>query len=69
MYTFIKTNTNLTILYHYIFHMLFTFELVNKPNFIEKEVYFINSGYEDFSLLKSNKEIKKYLEESYEEEK
>jgi hypothetical protein len=49
--------------------MLFTFELVNKPNFFEKEVYFINSGYEDFSLLKSNKEIKKYLEESLEEEK
>ena len=38
--------------------MSFTFELVNKPNFFEKEVYFINSGYEDFSLLKSNKENK-----------
>jgi len=57
MHTFIKTNKNLTVLYYYIFHMLFTFELVNKPNFIEKEVYFINSGYEDFSLLKSNKEM------------
>ena len=57
MHTFIKTNKNLTVLYYYILHMLFTFELVNKPNFIEKEVYFINSGYEDFSLLKSNKEM------------
>ena len=67
IYTSGKTNINLTVLYDYICHILFNFELVHKPNFIEKEAYFIPSGYDDLNLLNSNEEIKKYLEESYEE--
>ena len=67
IYTSGKTNINLTVLYDYICHILFNFELAHKPNFIEKEAYFIPSGYDDLNLLNSNEEIKKYLEESYEE--
>ena len=67
IYTSGKTNINLIVLYDYICHILFNFELVHKPNFIEKEAYFIPSGYDDLNLLNSNEEIKKYLEESYEE--
>ena len=67
IYTSGKTNINLTVLYDYICHVLFNFELVHKPNFIEKEAYFIPAGYDDLTLLKSNEEIKKYLEESYED--
>ena len=66
IYTSGKTNINLTVLYDYICHILFNFELVHKPNFIEKEAYFIPSGYDNLNLLNSNEEIKKYLEESYE---
>ena len=67
IYTSGKTNINLTVLYDYICHILFNFELAHKPNFIEKEAYFIPSGYDDLNLLNSNEEVKKYLEESYEE--
>ena len=67
IYTSGKTNINLTVLYDYICHILFNFELVHKPNFIEKEAYFIPAGYDDLNLLKSNEEIKKYLEEPYEQ--
>lgn len=67
IYTSGKTNINLTLLYDYICHVLFNFELAHKPNFIEKEAYFIPAGYDDLNLLKSNEEIKKYLEEPYEQ--
>ena len=66
IYTSGKANINLIVLYNYICHVLFNFELAHKPNFIEKEAYFIPSGYDDLKLLESNPEIKKYLEESYE---
>jgi hypothetical protein len=61
-----KTNINLTVLYDYICHVLFNFELAHKPNFIEKEAYFIPAGYDDLKTLNSNEEIKKYLNEPYE---
>ena len=61
-----KANYNLTVLYDYICHVLFNFELAHKPNFIEKEAYFIPAGYDDLKLLSSNEEIKKYIEEPYE---
>jgi hypothetical protein len=67
IYTSGKTNINLTVLYDYICHILFNFELAHKPNFIEKEAYFIPSGYDNLNLLNSNEEIKKYLKETYEE--
>lgn len=66
VYTSGKANINLTVLYDYICHILFNFELVHKPNFIEKEAYYIPAGYDDLTLLKSNEEIKKYIGEPYE---
>ena len=66
IYTSGKTNINLTVLYDYICHVLFNFELAHKPNFIEKEAYFIPAGYDDLKTLNSNEEIKKYLNEPYE---
>ena len=66
VYTSGKTNINLTVLYDYICHILFNFELVHKPNFIEKEAYYIPAGYDDLTLLNSNEEIKKNIEEPYE---
>ena len=66
VYTSGKANINLTVLYDYICHILFNFELVHKPNFIEKEAYYIPAGYDDLTLLNSNEEIKKYIGEPYE---
>ena len=66
VYTSGKTNCNLTILYDYICHLLFNFDLVHKPNLIDKEAYFIPAGYDNLTLLKSNDEKKNYLKESYE---
>ena len=65
IYTSGKTNINLTVLYDYICHILFNFELAHKPNFIEKEAYFIPAGYDDLKTLNSNEEIKRYLEEPF----
>ena len=65
IYTSGKTNINLTVLYDYICHVLFNFELAHKPNFIEKEAYFIPAGYDDLKTLNSNEEIKRYLEEPF----
>lgn len=66
IYTSGKSNTNISILYDYICHTLFNFELLHKPNLIEKEAYFIPSGYDDLNILMSNEETKKYLEEYFE---
>ena len=66
VYTSGKSNINLIVLYDYICHVLFNFELAHKPNFIEKEAYFIPAGYDDLKILNSNEEIKKYIEEPYE---
>ena len=54
-------NSNLNILYDYICHILFRFDLIHKPNLIDKEAYFIPSGYDDLSSLKTN-----YSDEEYE---
>ena len=68
VYTSGKTNCNLTILYDYICHILFNFDLVHKPNLIDKEAYFIPAGYDNLELLKSNddQKNKNYLRETYE---
>lgn len=66
IYTSGKANINLTILYDYICHILFNFELPHKPNLIEKEAYFIPAGFDDLKSLNSNEEISNYLEEPYE---
>ena len=66
VYTSGKTNSNLSILYDYICHILFNFDLVHKPNLIDKEAYYIPAGCDNLALLKSHDEQKKYLNESYE---
>jgi hypothetical protein len=66
VYTSGKTNSNLSILYDYICHILFNFDLIHKPNLIDKEAYYIPAGYDNLALLKSHDEQKKYLNESYE---
>ena len=54
VYTSTKSNTNITVLYDYIFHSLFNFDLVHKSNVIDKNSYFIPSGYDRLPVLKSN---------------
>ena len=66
IYTSGKANTNLSILYDLICHTLFNFELLHKPNLIEKEAYFIPAGYDNLKIINSNEELKQYLEEYFE---
>ena len=54
IYTSTKTNNNIQILYDYILYSLFNYDLVHKPNMIEKNSFFIPSGYDRLSILKSN---------------
>ena len=44
----------MNVLYDYIFHILLNFDLVHKSNTNEKNSYFIPSGYDRLSVLKSN---------------
>lgn len=66
IYTSGKSNTNLSILYDLICHTLFNFELLHKPNLIEKEAYFIPAGYDNLNIINSNEETKKYLDDYFE---
>lgn len=66
VYTSGKTSSNINILYDYICHILFNFDLAHKPNLLDKEAYFIPAGYDNLPLLQSNDEKKNYLKESYE---
>lgn len=54
VYTSTKSNCNIAVLYDYIFHSFFNFDLVYKPNMIDKNSYFIPSGYDRLSVLKSS---------------
>ena len=54
IYTSTKSNTNISILYDYIFYSLYNCDLVHKPNMIDKNSFFIPSGYDRLSVLKSN---------------
>ena len=54
VYTSTKSNFNITVLYDYIFHILLNFDLVHKSNLIDKTSFFIPSGYDRLSVLKSN---------------
>ena len=62
-----KVNSNINLLYDYICHILFNFDLIHKPNLNDKEAYFIPAGYDNLELLQSNEEKKNYLNEKYEE--
>ena len=61
-----KANTNLSVLYDYICHQLFHFDLTHKPNLIDKDAYFIPSGYDSLSALK-NSDTQGFLEVLYDE--
>ena len=61
-----KVNNNINLLYDYICHILFNFDLTHKPNLVDKEAYFIPAGYDNLELLESNEENKLYLNESFE---
>ena len=54
IYTSTKTSCNINVLYDYIFHVLFNLDLVHKSNITDKNSYFIPSGYDRLSVLKSN---------------
>ena len=54
IYTSTKSNSNISVLYDYIFYSLFNCDLVHKPNMIDKNSFFIPSGYDRLSVLKSN---------------
>lgn len=54
VYTSTKTSSNIQILYDYILYSLFNYDLVHKPNMIEKNAFFIPSGYDRMSILKNN---------------
>ena len=54
IYTSTKSNYNISILSDYIFHSLFNYDLVHKPNMIDKNSYFIPSGYDRLTVLTSN---------------
>ena len=45
---------------------MFDFDLIHKPNLIDKEAYFIPAGYDNLTLLESSDEKKNYLKETYE---
>jgi len=54
IYTSTKSNYNIHVLYDYIFHILLNFDLVHKCNLNDKTAFFIPSGYDRLSVLKSN---------------
>ena len=54
IYTSTKTSCNISVLSDYIFHTLFNYDLVHKSNMNDKNSYFIPSGYDRLSVLKSN---------------
>ena len=54
IFTSTKSNYNINVLYDYILHILFNFDLIHKSNLIDKNSYFIPSGYDRFSVLRSN---------------
>jgi len=53
IYTSTKKKYNMKVLYDYIFYSLFNFDLIHKSNMNDKTSYFIPSGYDRFSILKS----------------
>ena len=54
IYTSTKKKYNIKVLYDYIFHSLFNFDLIHNLNLNDKTSFFIPSGYDRFSILKSS---------------
>ena len=68
IYTSAKSNCNLKVLYQYICHTIFHFQLANKPNLIDKEAYFIPAGSDDITELENEPVYKEFLNKIYEKE-
>ena len=68
IYTSAKSNCNLKVLYQYICHTIFNFQLANKPNLIDKEAYFIPAGSDDNTELENEPVYKEFLMKTYEKE-
>ena len=54
IYTSTKKKYNIKVLYDYIFHSLYNFDLIHSLNLNDKTSYFIPSGYDRFSVLKNS---------------
>jgi len=61
-----KENINLSLLYDYICHLLFNFDLVHKSNVIDRDSFFIPSGLDSNQTLKES-DNSGYLNISYDE--
>jgi hypothetical protein len=64
IYTSTKTNANIQLLYEYLIHRLYKFDFNSKPNIIDKESYFIPSGYDSLPILTSY-DVQNDLNKSY----
>ena len=66
-----KENINLSLLYDYICHLLFNFDLMHKSNVIDRDSFFIPSGYDSLQTLKesdNNEYLKILFEEKIQKE-
>lgn len=54
IYTSTKKNNNINVLYDYLLYALLNYDLLHKSNFMDKNSFFIPSGYDRFSVLKNN---------------
>lgn len=54
IYTSTKKKLNIQILYDYIFYTLYNFDMIHPTNMRAKNLYFIPSGYDRMSILKSS---------------
>ena len=61
-----KENINLSLLYDYICHILFNFDLIHKSNVIDRDSFFIPSGFDSLQTLKES-DINEYLNILFEE--
>ena len=67
IYNSIQNNINITLLYEYICNVLFNFDLIHKPNLVDKEAYFIPAGYDSLENLRLSDSSTKYIDMLYED--
>jgi hypothetical protein len=53
IYTSTKPNINLTVLYDYILHRIYKFDLRHRPNIMDRDSYFVPAGYDSITVLKN----------------
>lgn len=72
IYTSGRQNINIELLYNYICHRMFDFPFLSKANLIEKDSYFIPTGYDSLAILRdadSAGDLQKFFEDEVKEEK